>query len=453
MKKIVALLVGLALTVGALSVFAGCGSSNELTVLMNRTDFQNNVFEDAKEQFEAEFAEQGWPVEFENVSDYEGTTTTRMGGGAYGDVLLIPNSLTVDELSAYFKPLGTVEELEKTYRYVAGKSYEGTVYGLPTYGSVAGILYNKAIFEQAKVDAATLVTPEAFLSAMSTIKSWYASQGMNGVAYYTNFAAEWPLNQWTDAISAAAGNANYLSDVMPWTENAFAEGNPAYDVFKLLYDIVDLGYSETSPTATKWEQSKLQFVNGEIATMVLGSWAIEQFKEVAGGTLPSGVTGAIEGNVEDIGYMPFPFTAEDGERYAVSASDYMIGIAANTKNEEGARAFVDWFLNDFRYYEKCGGIPPQVTGEYPEEIKSFETSGVTLLEADVAVYETAQSVCEIESGTTMWSADWKKPFVEEAIKNGGKSFADLIAELNENWNEGVAAVKEEISATAPSKQS
>ena len=80
MKKIVALLVGLALTVGALSVFAGCGSSNELTVLMNRTDFQNNVFEDAKEQFEVEFAEQGWTVEFENVSDYEGTTTTRMGG-------------------------------------------------------------------------------------------------------------------------------------------------------------------------------------------------------------------------------------------------------------------------------------------------------------------------------------------------------------------------------------
>ena len=52
----------------------------------------------------------------------------------------------------------------------------------------------------------------------------------------------------------------------------------------------------------------------------------------------------------------------------------------------------------------------------------------------------------------MWASAWKKPFVEEAYKvregQGGKTYAEICAELNEQWNEGVAAVIEEFGSKA-----
>ena len=54
--------------------------------------------------------------------------------------------------------------------------------------------------------------------------------------------------------------------------------------------------------STDWESSKGRINSGEIATMVLGSWAVQQFKDAGP-------------NPDDISYMPFPITV-DGKRYA-----------------------------------------------------------------------------------------------------------------------------------------
>ena len=150
--------------------------------------------------------------------------------------------------------------------------------------------------------------------------------------------------------------------------------------------------------------------------------------------------------------MPFPFEVY-GKMYPTSASDYTLGIANNTRNEAAARAFVEWFLTDFGYYKMCGGIPPQLSNDdFPDAIRAFEDMGVTFLEQTAARVEGAQELCEEESGITMWASAWKKPFVEEAYKvregQGGKTYAEICADLNEQWNEGVAAVIEEFGPKA-----
>lgn len=456
MKQLARIFCIALMAIGCCSAFAGCGNKTtpgEIVVLMNRTDLRTTVLADAKEQFDAEFAEQGWTVTFETTTDYEGDTSTRLLGGEYGDVLLIPNSVKGEEFAYYFMPLGSTEELAKEWRFVNSKAYDGQVYGLSTYGSTTGVLYNKKVFAEAGITDMPS-TPDEFLAAMRTLKSANADNP-NFVPYYTNFAAEWPLDQWTDAVIPATGNANYLVDELPWDTGAFAPGGACYTVYELLYNLVKEGLTEQSPSTTEWERSKVELVNGNIGAMVLGSWAIPQFQEVAGGKAPGDLVlqpGEITGAVEDIGYMPFPFEV-DGKMYATSASDYTLGIANNTRNEEAARAFIEWFLTDFGYYKMCGGIPPQLSNDdFPDAITAFEEMGVTFLEQTAARVEGAQELCEEESGITMWASAWKKPFVEEAYKvregQGGKTYAEICADLNEQWNEGVAAVIEEFGPKA-----
>ena len=124
------------LTIGVtVGMVAGCGGSKpgEITVLINRTDLKNTVLKDAKSQFEEKYKDKGWTVNFETISDYEGDTTIRMSGWAYGDVLLIPDFVLTTELEYYFMPLGIVSNMEKGWRFISNKAYNGKVYGLPTY--------------------------------------------------------------------------------------------------------------------------------------------------------------------------------------------------------------------------------------------------------------------------------------------------------------------------------
>ena len=116
MKQLARIFCIALMAIGCCSAFAGCGNKTtpgEIVVLMNRTDLRTTVLADAKEQFDAEFAEQGWTVTFETTTDYEGDTSTRLLGGEYGDVLLIPNSVKGEEFAYYFMPLGSTEELAK----------------------------------------------------------------------------------------------------------------------------------------------------------------------------------------------------------------------------------------------------------------------------------------------------------------------------------------------------
>ena len=62
----------------------------------------------------------------------------------------------------------------------------------------------------------------------------------------------------------------------PWTEDS------DYGVVDgLIYDAVAQGLTEADPTTTNWEESKRLLGTGEVATMVLGSWAIPQMAAAA----------------------------------------------------------------------------------------------------------------------------------------------------------------------------
>ena len=311
-KKMVAL--GTALTV-AFSL-SGCGNSDKsegvavvnlpsidsiemgtdyqditanIKVLTNRTDIVDTIYKGYAEQFMKLYP--NITVEYEAVTDYEESLNLRLPTGDWGDICYIPTSVAKSELSEYFSPLGDFSTLNEIYNFLSDKNYGGMQYGIPNGGTAGGVIYNKRIWKEAGIDKLP-ATPDEFLECLQKIKD-----NTDAIPLYTNFAAGWPMGAWDQYIGiTATGDPDFMLNNLAHTKDPFAKKEDMsgpYAVYYVLYESVSRKLVEDDPASSDWEASKGMINKGEIATMVLGSWAVGQCREA--GATP-----------EDVGYMPFP---------------------------------------------------------------------------------------------------------------------------------------------------
>ncbi|GIQ70517.1 sugar ABC transporter substrate-binding protein [Xylanibacillus composti] len=387
----------------------------DITVLTNRTDIVDTVF---REQYVPRFNEK-YPninVDFEAITDYEGQVKIRMNTKDYGDVLLIPNDVVAQDLPTFFEPLGSVENLSEKYLFVDEKSYEGTSYGIPITVNAQGIVYNRRVFEQAGITELPM-TPEAFMAAMRAIK-----ENTDAIPLYTNYAAGWPLTQWEPNRTAIAADPDFVNYELVRDPEPFQRNKPHGVIYGLMYDLAREGLIERDPTTTDWETSKTMMANGEIGAMVLGSWAITQ------------IQGQAE-NPEDIAYMPFPYTSEDGTIYSTSGGDYKQAVNVNSNNKEAALAWLYWFADESGYATSEGGISPLRGEAMPETLASFEELGVELIADRPAPTEETGWVDRIDqqSEVGLLQPNFKQRIIEAALGNRKESLDDIFADLNNRW--------------------
>ncbi len=323
MKKAIALALTLALSLGML---AGCGGGSkepeysgpsyaelkvgedytdlkaELRVITHRTDLiqedpEKRDFTDFVKEFNALYP--NIIINYEGITNYNDDMTARISSSNWGDICMVPTTVLLPDPGSYFHPLCQLSEIEADYNFATNRQYDGVVYGIPSTGNAQGIIYNKKVAEAAGYTSENLPkTPDEFLTFLQAIQD-----NTDAIPLYTNFAAGWTMTAWDAYIyGGATADPDWKNITMPQTKDPFADqgnGTGAYAVYKLLYDAVSMGLTEESPTATDWEGSKPMINNGEIGTMVLGSWAIIQMQEAGP-------------NAADIGYMPFPITQPDG---------------------------------------------------------------------------------------------------------------------------------------------
>lgn len=412
------LAVGLAL--------AGCGNSGsgdsttisgDIIVLTQRTDIVDTVFADYKKRFEAKYPDVH--VTFEAITDYEGEVRIRMNTKDYGDVLLIPNSITADQLPTYFEPLGSTDELKQKYRFVTEQAYQGKTYGLAITGNAQGFVYNKKIWTSAGITQPPK-TPAEFITALQAIKSKTSS-----VPLYTNYKDGWPLTQWEGNRGAIANDpqasVKLAKDDAPW-----AQGKEHYVIDSLLYDAVKAGLTEPDPTTTNWENSKKLLGDGKIATMMLGSWSIVQMQQAA----PS---------KDDIGYLPFPVQA-GGKFHSVISGDYKNAVNVNSSHKAAAKAWVTWFADESNYATDQGGVSPLLSGELPSTLADFKTYGVEYLELVPAPAGQEGLTDRIDKAAEigLWDPKYRQQLVDAARGARSETKEAIFADLNKRWADAKA---------------
>ncbi|WP_456823911.1 ABC transporter substrate-binding protein [Cellulomonas sp. P5_E12] len=397
--------------------------SGELNVLTWRTDLvEDGTFDKYVEEFKAKYPDVT-DVKVEGVKDYEGTVKTRMNTDDYGDVLAIPGSVTPDQFGDFFEPLGDLAEMQKEYNWLNDKSFEGKSYGIPVVGNVQGILYNKRVWEEAGITEFP-TTPQEFLDDLQAIKD----KGVAKVApLYTNYKDGWTLSQWDGWRGAVTADPDALNKMAqtdtPWTDDS------DYGVIDgTIFDAVAEGLTEADPTTTDWEGSKRQIGVGDIATMVLGSWAIPQMAAAAE---------AAGADPADIAYMPTPVQV-DGKFHTVAGGDYNLGINVHSKNKATARAWIDWFNHDSGYSESQVGLSPLADGPVPDALKSFMDS-VELITMNPAPEGKESLFADIDTASGIVTTDpkYRLQIIDDA-RSGDRTKEQIFDDLNSKWAKGRA---------------
>jgi ABC-type glycerol-3-phosphate transport system substrate-binding protein len=415
----------------ALSGCAGNSAANdsgepagEITVLTNRTDLVDTTFADYAATFEKKYP--GTTVKFEALTGYEGDTKIRLNSKDYGDVLLIPSSnVTKDKYANYFEPLGSTDELSKKYRFTNEGSFDGTAYGISTFGSAMGYVFNRDVWTAAGITSPPTTEAE-YLTALGKIKE-------NGVTpYYTNYKDGWPLATIEGNLGTVQGadvRSQMIADDAPWTE-----GNDQYNIDGLLYDTVAAGYSEDDPTTTNWEESKDLLATGEIGSMILGSWAVAQMQDAA----------EKAGESRDlIGFWPMPW-AQNSTFTSVTASDKFLAINKNSENKATARAWVDWFTDESGFAASQGAISPVIDADAPDTLSDFTELGVEYLElapdpiGEEAVITDIANEAEID----LFGNSYRQKIIDAARGAGDGDKQSLFDDLNERWATARATVSE-----------
>lgn len=396
---------------------AAAAVSGEITVLTQRTDLDQSG---RLAEYAAEF-NKVYPdvkVTFESITTYEQDVRTRMNTEDYGDVLVIPGSVTQSELSTFFEPLGTVADLGAKYRFINEQAFEGTVYGIATTANAQGLVYNKKVFTAAGITELPK-TPDEFLADLKLIKD-----KTDAIPLYTNYKDGWPLTQWEGNRGSITNDPNHVTQ-LAHTDAPWAEGTDHFVIDKLLYDVVKQGLTEKDPTTTAWEPSKALIGTGKIATMVLGSWAIVQMQQAAtaGG-----------GSADDIGYMPFPHQV-DGVFYSTAGGDYKNAVNIHSANKEAAKAWVFWYADKSNFAANEGGIPPLIDGAFPTQLSDFEALGVKLVEQlpGPAGEESLTNDIDKESEIGLFDPIFPQRIVDAARGASKETLDQIFTDLNTRW--------------------
>ena len=371
-------------------------------------------------------------IEYELITDYAENALLRIGNNDW-TIMGIP-TVDKDELSKYFVPLGSLEVLDGLYNFMSQWAFEGVCYGLPSTGNANVLLYNKRIFAEAGVTELPK-TPEEFIAALKAVK-----ENTDAIPLYTNYAAGWTMGAWDAYIGVAAtGDPAYMQQILPHAKDPFAkqedEQTGPYAVYKILYDAAAEGLIEEDYTTTDWEGCKPMLNNGQIASMVLGSWAFTQMRDAEGGEHP-----------EDVGYMAFPVSI-DGKQYAPAGGDYNFGINVQASYEEklASMYYLKWLTHESGFAYSEGGVPIDKNGQYPDLYAAFD--GIDMLSDTDAVAGEETLLSEMNAESELNFNNGGNTKVQEIIEHGfnhDKSFDDIMADWNAAWTAAQESLNVEV---------
>ncbi len=370
-------------------------------------------------EFNKEFP--GIKVEMEAITDYAEDSLLRLSTGDWGDIMFIPAVDKVD-LPTYFMPFDNLDNLSSELNFVDNWEYEGNCYGIPYMANAQGILYNKAVFEEAGIKELPK-TPTEFLDDLKLIKD-----NTDAIPLYTNYAAGWTMGAWDAYIGIVSnGDDTFMQQKFVHTADPFknpGDDTGIYNLYRILFDAVAGGLIEDDYTTTDWESCKGMLNRGEIGTMVLGSWAYAQMQEA--GDKP-----------EDVGYMPFPMTV-GGKQYVNAGGDYnyCINVNSSDENKLASLIFVKWMVEKSDWCYNEGGYTVVKGGKNPDMYAAFDGCEVLSDQPAKAGEETLLNDMNSESELSFNAGgNDKVQRIVEAAATGSETFDDILVDWTQKWND------------------
>lgn len=379
----------------------------ELEVILN---IDQNLMKKYIEGFEQKYP--NIRIKYTQYSDYEQKIQERIAQNNYGDVLFIPASMDSNGVMNYLEPLGEVDILSQKYNFVDNAYVlKNQVYSLPSCAYMKGIVYNEELFHEAGITQMPKSMDE-FIGDLELIK-----ERTDAIPFYTCYNLDWTINDWSFfPYIEMTGDADFKGFKFVYAKNPFLEGGNYYSAYKLLYDIVNSGLCEEESNLSDWGEICQKINDGEIASVVVGSWALSQVKAF--------------GESDSIGFMPFP-NEINGKQYVTIGLDYGYSISKNSKHKDEARKFIDYMLDESGYALENDKISIVKTDPLPDVYKKLDD--VVMLISKPFTDNTYQYYSKLRVGIDPDSADSIKSVIDVAAGRKNGDYDSLMQDWNMRW--------------------
>lgn len=336
--------------------FVGCVNDNTDKINQNnevylrfstsRLDLANTKIRTLIDMFEEEYPH--IKVSIEGLAEPDVITKNRAVTGGLTDISIIPSETSSSIYSEYFLPLDDLEfTKENLFGYEDLVGNDGKLYGLNSGVSYNGIIYNKKVFEKAKIEHLPK-TNEEFFEVCKMIKNYNITP--IAIVAKENKAINWIGNDLIHA-SIVSDDLNYANNLLDRELFSYDGGFLESAIF--LNELYKNDYAKND-FILSWEEIKVKQANSEIGMIFAGTWYISQLED-------KGLSRS------DIGFMPIPESKSINK-----TGDRIYGISKNTKYPDEAKLLLKWLWTDGRYAKVLGLISPNnETNQMESEISEM----------------------------------------------------------------------------------
>jgi raffinose/stachyose/melibiose transport system substrate-binding protein len=340
-------------------------------------------------QFKVEFKDQFTALAEEYMESHPNVKLNieTVGGGddygaalrarfASGDEPAIFNIGGPQDVADWMNSLATLNELDATEKafngVLGGVTMDGNVYGLPYNQEGYGLIYNKAMFEQAGIDPREITSFSALQSAVEKLDSMKDELGIQQVFAF-------PVKEtWVTGLHLS--NA-VLSQEFDNVNEAFNADTVDFEHSEGLKKLVDLqqNYSVKPTLSLDYSQQVEQlFATEKVAMIQQGNWAY------------GSIQGVNEELAQNIGLIPLSVAGGVGDSIPVGVPMYW-GVNKNKSDAvmREAKKFLNWMytsetgkryvLEEFKFIPAYKGYDiSKVDDPLARDILDYSDRGKTL---------------------------------------------------------------------------
>lgn len=257
--------------------------------------------------------------------------------------------------AGYMRPLGI--DAGKLEGFLPGPigTWNGEIYSVGLWDAAVAMITRRSTLETYGIRVPSLEAPwtgDEFMAALETIK---ASGDFEypldlGMAW----AGEWYPYAFSPFLQSFGGDIVDRSDYQ--SAEGVLNGDAAIEFGEWWQSLFDQGYAPgTSQDAADRETG---LINGTYAIQWNGNWAAPQIVEAFG---------------DDVLFLPAP---DFGNGPKIGAASWQFGVSATSENPDGARAFIEFAIQDSwltAFSDGTGLIPPTVSAA--QETEFYQEGG------------------------------------------------------------------------------